>query len=74
MCTTLRIDDDVLRDARKIARIEGRSLGAVISELARKSLKPVGIVEVDGLPVFDVPADAPTVTSEDIARALEDES
>lgn len=73
MRTTLQIDDDVLEDARGIARAEGRSLGAVISELARRSLRPVGIVVVDGLPVFDVPADAPIITDGDVARALEEE-
>jgi hypothetical protein len=71
--TTLQIDDDVLEDARSIARAEGRSLGAVISELARRSLKPVGITRKDGRPVFDVPKDAPTVRFEDVARALEEE-
>jgi hypothetical protein len=72
--TTLQIDDDVLEDVRGIARAEGRSLGAVISELARRSLQPVGIVTVDGFPVFDVPADAPMVTSDDVARALEEDA
>ncbi|EUA11944.1 antitoxin VapB39 [Mycobacterium kansasii 732] len=48
-------------------------MGAVISELARRSLRPVGIVVVDGLPVFDVPPDAPTITDEDVARALEED-
>ncbi|GAB7144247.1 ribbon-helix-helix domain-containing protein [Mycobacterium riyadhense] len=73
MRTTLRIDDDVLEDARNIARAEGRSIGAVISELARRSLRPVGIVVVDGLPVFDFPPDAPIITDEDVARALEED-
>lgn len=73
MRTTLQIDDDILEDARSIARAEGRSVGAVISELARRSLRPVGIVEIDGFPVFDVPADAPIVTSDDVARALEED-
>ncbi|MDI3315105.1 MAG: antitoxin [Mycobacterium sp.] len=73
MRTTLQIDDDILREAKAIARSEGRSVGAVISELARRSLRPVGIVTVDGLPVFDVPPDAPTVTNEDVARGLEED-
>ena len=73
MRTTLQIDDDVLEDARSIARSDGRSLGAVISDLARRALRPVGIVERDGLPVFDVPPDAPTITAEDVARGLEDD-
>jgi|HubBroStandDraft_1064217.scaffolds.fasta_scaffold416067_2 hypothetical protein len=38
MRTTLNIDDDVLYTARKMATSEGKSLGKVISALARKSL------------------------------------
>jgi hypothetical protein len=36
--TTLSLDDDVLASARVLARQRGESLGAVISELARKGL------------------------------------
>lgn len=74
MRTTLKLDDDVLDDARRIARTEGRPLGAVISDLARRSLRPVGITISDGLPVFDVPTDAPTMTSDDVARALDEDA
>lgn len=73
MRTTLQIDDDILKDARSIARSEGRSVGAVISDLARRSLRPVGIVVVDGLPMFDVPPDAPIIADEDVARGLEED-
>ena len=34
----MAIDDDVLLAARALARRDGRSIGAVISELARKGL------------------------------------
>jgi hypothetical protein len=71
--TTLQIDDDVLNDARGIAEAEGRSLGAVISELARRSLRPVGITTERGFPVFDVPDDAPPITLDDVLRARDDE-
>jgi hypothetical protein len=73
MRTTLAIDDDVLEQARQIAETEGRSVGAVISSLARRSLAPIGITERDGLPVFDVPSDAPQITFEQVARALDEE-
>lgn len=73
MRTTLAIDDDVLRDARAIAAAEHRSLGEVISSLARRSLAPVGITHHDGFPVFDVPSDAPTITSGDVSHALDEE-
>lgn len=73
MRTTLSIDDDVLDEARRIASTERRGLGKVISDLARRSLMPVGVVEVDGLPAFDVPADAPPITDEQVGAALDDE-
>lgn len=73
MRTTLSIDDDVLNDAKGIARAEGRSLGSVVSDLMRRSLRPVGIRTEDGLPTFDVPAEAPTFGGADVQVALEDE-
>ena len=38
MRTTLALDDDVLMAARAIAEREQRTIGAVVSDLARKSL------------------------------------
>lgn len=38
MRTTLTIDNDVLAAARALAEQQGRSIGEVVSELARKSL------------------------------------
>lgn len=40
MRTTLAIDDDVLLAAKHIAEVESRSLGGVISDLARRALTP----------------------------------
>lgn len=74
MRTTLVLDDDVLNDARRIAHSDGRSLGAVISDLARRSLRPVGITTSAGVPVFDVPAGTPSITSDDVARALDEDA
>ncbi|MCB1252964.1 MAG: antitoxin [Austwickia sp.] len=73
MRTTLQIDDDVLNDARLIAATEGRSLGAVISDLARRSLAPVGLRTGGAIPVFGVPDGAPTFGPGEVARALEEE-
>lgn len=39
MRTTLSIEDDVFYAARSLARREGRTLGEVISDLARRSLQ-----------------------------------
>jgi hypothetical protein len=71
--TTLQIDDDVYEDARRIAQQERRSLGAVISDLARRAMRPAGVTSDRGFPVFDVPADAPPITPDDVARAGEEE-
>lgn len=73
MRTTLQIDEDVLSQAREIARRDGRGIGAVISDLARQALRPVGIRDDGGLPVFDVPADAPPITADDVARAFDED-
>jgi hypothetical protein len=73
MRTTLQIDEDVLEEARQIATADGRTLGAVISELARRALKPVHTRDDAGFPVFDVDPNAPAITTEDVARAMGDE-
>ncbi len=72
MRTTLDIDEDVLAAARELAAGERRSLGSIVSELARRGLTPAQ-VEVDGdLPVIRVPAGLPPITPEMVRRALDD--
>jgi len=73
MRTTLHIDDDVYRAARSLAEAEHRSVGKVLSELARKGLAPVRPAKRGGFPVFSVPEDAPPLTLEMVRAALEDE-
>jgi hypothetical protein len=71
--TTLDIDDDVVAAARELAATQRRSLGSVISELARRGLTPAR-VEVEGdLPVIRVPAGAPPITPEMVRRALDED-
>jgi hypothetical protein len=38
--TTLAIDDDVLAAAKGLSELEGKTLGQVISALARQGLRP----------------------------------
>jgi hypothetical protein len=38
MRTTLELDDDLLASARELARLEGVTLGQIVSALARQSL------------------------------------
>lgn len=73
MRTTLAIDDDVIIAAKAIARQQDRSLGEVISDLARRSLRrPTTAGERNGIPLLSFTPDAPPVTLE-TANALRDE-
>ncbi|MFN2568156.1 MAG: antitoxin [Candidatus Dormibacteria bacterium] len=73
MRTTVNLDDDVLRAARAIARVERRGLGGVVSDLARRGLAPreSRIEDRAGFPVFRVPAGAAPITEEMVEAALE---
>jgi hypothetical protein len=74
MRTTLRIDEDVLRAARSLARAEGRTVGEVLSSLARRGLRPSPPLRRSrsGLPTFDVPEGTSPLTPEMVREALED--
>jgi hypothetical protein len=71
--TTLDIDDDVIVAARELAAGERRSLGAVISELARRGLTPARVEADGGLPVIRVPSGTPPITPEIVRRALDED-
>lgn len=74
MRTTLAIADDVLAAAKSMARSQGKTVGDVISELARRSLqKPVGEDSRDGVPLLSVRSPGAVVTLE-IVNALRDEA
>jgi hypothetical protein len=74
MRTTLSIDDDVLLAARGLAEREDRTVGEVISSLARKSLQatPTTPDIRNGIPLLPVKEGSPPVTTELINR-LRDE-
>ncbi len=74
MRTTLSIDEDVLQAARALAAAQRRSLGRVISDLARRGLapRPDRIGSEDGFPVFRVDTDAPVITPEMVSAALDE--
>ena len=74
MRTTLSIDDDVLLAAKAIAGQQGRSLGEVVSELARRSLRrPAPQAERNGIPLLASPPDSPPVTM-DLVNTIRDEA
>lgn len=69
MRTTLTLDDDILAAAARQAKARGVSLGRTVSDLARRGLHaPTPSTEKDGLVVFRLPSDSPTVTTEDVRR------
>lgn len=74
MRTTLNLDPDVLRAVRHLARSQGRSLGDVVSELARRGLqpRPEFAYEDADFPVFQVRENAPPLTPEMVDEALEE--
>lgn len=73
MRTTLRIDDDVVAAARELAGDEQRSLGSVISELARRGLTPAKVDVSGDLPVIRVPAGTAPITQEMVRRAFDED-
>ena len=74
MRTTLKIADDVMEAARTIALAEGRSIGDVVSQLARKGLRPTyERLDDGGFPTFQVADDARALTPDMVARAQEED-
>lgn len=73
MRTTLDIDDDVIAAARELARDEKRSIGAIVSDLARRGLMPARVEREHGRSVIRSPAGAPPITPEAIRRALDED-
>lgn len=75
MRTTLDIDEDVLVAAKELAAVHNKTAGKVLSELARKALRPSARDEVrNGVPLLPPRRDANLVTQDVVQRLLEDES
>ncbi|MCY4449939.1 MAG: antitoxin [Chloroflexi bacterium] len=72
MRTTLNIDDEVLAAARSLAERNDSSLGAALSELARRGFKGAVIASDADAVVFRVPTDAQPFTSNDVSSWLSD--
>jgi len=73
MRTTLAIDDDVLIAAKAIARQQRRSIGEVLSDLARRALRPPQAPTArNGIPLLPVSDEAIVVTL-DTVNMLRDE-
>jgi hypothetical protein len=74
MRTTITIDDDVLEAAKAIAHQRSETVGKVVSELARNSLRPpAASAERNGIRLLPVRR-ADAVVTADIVNALRDEA
>ena len=75
MRTTLSIDDDVLAAAKGLAARQHKTVGEVLSELARQALRPTPSKlrrERNGIPLLAQKAGATPVTLE-LVNQLRDE-
>ena len=67
--TTIALDAEVLEAARRIAAARSESLGAAISNLARRGLRADGKpYTTRGFPVFQVSDEAAPITLADVRR------
>jgi len=75
MRTTLTIDDDVLAAARELAARQRKSLGEVLSSLAREALQPqAGTARArNGVPLLPVRPDSKPITLELVNQLRDDE-
>ena len=74
MRTTLSIDDDVLTAAKGLAQRQHKTVGEVLSALARQALRPVAPSQAtrNGVPLLTPNAGAAPVTPE-LINQLRDE-
>jgi len=74
MRTTLVIDDDVLSAAKEMAAMEKKSVGEVISALARRALTPAEpkLKTRNGVPLLRIRQGAQRVTSELVHQLREE--
>lgn len=74
MRTTLSIDDDVLNAAKEMAAAQDKTVGEVISSLARRALNPIESRRKtrNGVPLLPVRAGTSRVTSELVNQLREE--
>jgi hypothetical protein len=74
MRTTLALADDVYEAAKTLAEASGRSIGEVVSDLARRGLSPQPVIaHEDDLPVFAVPSSAHIIPGNRAGQLMADE-
>lgn len=69
------MDEEALAAVRSLARASGRPIGAVVSELVLRALRPPADLgrSASGFPTFPVTPGAAPLTTEAVQAALDDE-
>lgn len=75
--TTVTLDDDIYGEALRQSRATGKSLGAVLSEMARHALRfdTPRMCEAEResrFPSFDVPPGTPLIPASRVQKALDE--
>ena len=74
MRTTVTLDDDVFQAAQALVRGSGKTLGQILSQLARRGLRAHEDYGMrNGLPVFPVSANAGIIPTGRASTLLADE-
>jgi hypothetical protein len=74
MRTTITLEEDIYQAAKTLADASGENLGTVVSTLVRKGLKTKeDFATKNGLPVFQVPADARVIPGDLAAKLMAEE-
>lgn len=74
MRTTINLEDDAYASAEAYARARALKLGQAVSELIRLgSASRLRFKQVDGVWIFDLPADSPPLSASQV-QAMLDES
>jgi len=73
MRTTLTLEDDAFATAQAYARARSLRLGQAVSDLIRRgSAQALPLKRSGGVWVFDLPPDAPAVTSRQVRQLLDE--
>lgn len=73
----MTLDDDVYEEALRQSKSTGKSLGAVLSEMARHALRSdtrrmFEAEKESRFPSFDIPPDTPLIPASRVQRALDE--
>lgn len=75
MRTTINLEDDAFATAQAYAQARAIKLGQAVSELILRGNAPkVAMKQVNGVWVFDLPADTPKVSAQKVKQLLDESS